>query len=478
MAPSKEQKPHHPSCQMPVANPPSRRRSPDDEGTEDYGTDTDFAKVLNPSDGISIDLSNPLCPQFNLEEKERERLLRPFRRTLVVKLMGRQPTMVLSLKKLRQCRRGKGKLFVWMFIRAVLHEESGREDNGGGMVFNAGGPEAKTMPVSGSGVKMHNVSGRQGRMSGVVAGKKENMKARKEQEGRAAQMGKKVVELRKERGFTGINNEELSNRVQDGVPSMKNISFVPGSNVDRFKWKEVSMTEKENLHPGGSYGKGLVNPVDANMRNMEENPIVNVNSSVGRPLAPLCLPSFNLLWSILKLGEVDMLFTAVYANPCEQRRQQVWSLLQEVAREVDEPWLVAGDFNEIKSPMEQKGGGRVNENRCHVFNEWIQQCELVDMEPKGPFFTWQGPKWDGAERVFKRLDRCLCNVKWLELFEDAEVRIIPRVGSDHHPMLVKLKREPFSFGVRRFRFELAWQMHNGFQDFLRTLEAGTDSVVN
>ncbi|KAI9111237.1 hypothetical protein K1719_017848 [Acacia pycnantha] len=135
-------------------------------------------------------------------------------------------------------------------------------------------------------------------------------------------------------------------------------------------------------------------------------------------------------------------------------------------KEVYEPWLVAGDFNEIKSPMEQKGGGRVNENQCHVFNEWIQQCELVDMEPKGPFFTWQGPKWDGLERVFKRLDRCLCNVKWLELFEDAEVRIIPRVGSDHHPMLVKLKREPFSFGVRRFRFELAWQMHNGFQDFL------------
>ncbi|KAI9111727.1 hypothetical protein K1719_017417 [Acacia pycnantha] len=120
----------------------------------------------------------------------------------------------------------------------------------------------------------------------------------------------------------------------------------------------------------------------------------------------------------LKLGEVDMLFT-VYANPCEQRRQQVRSLLREVAREVDEPWLVAGDFNEIKSPMEQKGGGRVNENRCHVFNEWIQQCELVDMEPKGPFFTWQGPKWDGAERVFKRLGRCLCNVKWLEMFEDA-----------------------------------------------------------
>ena len=76
-------------------------RNDDEEEREDYGADTDFAKVLNSSDGISVDLSNPLCPRFNLEEKERERLLQPFQRTLVVKLMGRQLAYGFMLRKLR-----------------------------------------------------------------------------------------------------------------------------------------------------------------------------------------------------------------------------------------------------------------------------------------------------------------------------------------------------------------------------------------
>lgn len=62
-----------------------------EEEVEDYGVNTDFAKVLNPSDGVSGDFSNPLCPKFTFEDKERERLMRPFHKTLVVKLVGRQP---------------------------------------------------------------------------------------------------------------------------------------------------------------------------------------------------------------------------------------------------------------------------------------------------------------------------------------------------------------------------------------------------
>ncbi|KAI9083833.1 hypothetical protein K1719_034091 [Acacia pycnantha] len=89
------------------------------------------------------------------------------------------------------------------------------------------------------------------------------------------------------------------------------------------------------------------------------------------------------------------------------------------------------------------------------------------METSGPFFTWKGPKWEGLERVFKRLDRCLCNINWLELFEDADVRVIPRVGSDHHPLLIKSMVEHPRAGLRNFRFEVAWQMHGEFEQFLQ-----------
>ncbi|KAI9080045.1 hypothetical protein K1719_037978 [Acacia pycnantha] len=169
----------------------------------------------------------------------------------------------------------------------------------------------------------------------------------------------------------------------------------------------------------------------------------------------------------LKLGWKEMLFTAVYANPCEQQRQQTWNSLHSLAREIFEPWLVAGDFNEIKTPLEQKGGGRVSETRCKKFNEWIQNCSLLDLETSGPFFTWKGPKWEGLERVFKRLDRCLCNVRWFKTFEDAEVRVIPRVGSDHHPLLIKMVMDPARAGIRNFRYEVAWQMHGEFKEFLQ-----------
>ncbi|KAI9107237.1 hypothetical protein K1719_021846 [Acacia pycnantha] len=70
-----------------------------------------------------------------------------------------------------------------------------------------------------------------------------------------------------------------------------------------------------------------------------------------------------------------------------------------------------------------------------------QRCGLHDVEAKGPFFTWKGPKWEGLDRVYKRLDRCLCNTEWIEKFENAEVRIVPRICSDHHPILVDLNAE-------------------------------------
>ncbi|KAI9125415.1 hypothetical protein K1719_004031 [Acacia pycnantha] len=171
-----------------------------------------------------------------------------------------------------------------------------------------------------------------------------------------------------------------------------------------------------------------------------------------------------------------MLFTAIYASPNERMRHRIWELLYNISLETNEPWLLAGDFNEIKSPLEQKGGGRVNEARCRNFNGWIQDCNLIDLEANGPFFTWKGPKWKGLDRVHKRLDRCLCNVLWQERFVNVEVRVIPRVGSDHHPIVVKLYVDYGRHRERPFRYEVAWQLHEGFDEVIRSNWKGLEDL--
>ncbi|KAI9123772.1 hypothetical protein K1719_005072 [Acacia pycnantha] len=58
----------------------------------------------------------------------------------------------------------------------------------------------------------------------------------------------------------------------------------------------------------------------------------------------------------LSLHGKKMLFTAVYATPNVSKRDRIWDMLQSMAGEINEPWLLVGDFNEIKTPLEQKGG--------------------------------------------------------------------------------------------------------------------------
>ncbi|KAK4265671.1 hypothetical protein QN277_026692 [Acacia crassicarpa] len=178
----------------------------------------------------------------------------------------------------------------------------------------------------------------------------------------------------------------------------------------------------------------------------------------------------------LRVGEDECLFSAVYASLSEHRRHDLWNLLSRLAGDIVVTWMLAGDFNDIKTPLEQVGGGRVNETRCKHFNNWIQDCNLIDVGAKGPFYTWKGPKWDGLERVYKRLDRCLCNVLWQEKFDKAEIQVVPRLCLDHHPLLVNLYGMEEGRRGRHFRYEAAWQMHEEFEQILTNSWKGEDEA--
>lgn len=109
--------------------------------------------------------------------------------------------------------------------------------------------------------------------------------------------------------------------------------------------------------------------------------------------------------------EDEWFFTAVYACPQEEGREELWLNMNRLSEQMEGKWFIAGDFNEIADPSEQKGGAQVNVDKCNNFKRRIDEWNLMDVDLKGQKFTWKGLKWRGYERLFKQLDICLYNVQ-------------------------------------------------------------------
>ncbi|KAI9090149.1 hypothetical protein K1719_028845 [Acacia pycnantha] len=67
-----------------------------------------FENVLDFNSGISVDLSDPLCPKFMIDDQERERLFKPFAKSLLVKLLGGSLSLYFLESKLNQIWARKG----------------------------------------------------------------------------------------------------------------------------------------------------------------------------------------------------------------------------------------------------------------------------------------------------------------------------------------------------------------------------------
>ncbi|GAU24370.1 hypothetical protein TSUD_390790 [Trifolium subterraneum] len=152
--------------------------------------------------------------------------------------------------------------------------------------------------------------------------------------------------------------------------------------------------------------------------------------------------NFHFIHVKVKEKDVDSwLLTVVYASPRDNERDTTRHQLMGLAANIQVPWLMMGDFNEIARTK----------------------------------FTWRGPKWNMHDKVFKKLDRVLCNVEWRLKYHEGFAKVLPRVQSDHHLIMVLCEGEPFNGGNRPFRFEAAWITHEDFHRLLcEKWERGSD----
>ncbi|PKI49687.1 hypothetical protein CRG98_029932 [Punica granatum] len=128
--------------------------------------------------------------------------------------------------------------------------------------------------------------------------------------------------------------------------------------------------------------------------------------------------------------------TAVYGHPTKSVRRELLTDLKRISTEINEEWLVIGDFNEITDTMEKIGGAPTNPMACLKFREVLEFCSLLDLGSNGPRLTWKGPVVGGYDHVYKQLDRAVSNASWRTLYSEA-------MGSNYFlkNLELKVKRE-------------------------------------
>ncbi|XP_042045031.1 uncharacterized protein LOC121791041 [Salvia splendens] len=125
------------------------------------------------------------------------------------------------------------------------------------------------------------------------------------------------------------------------------------------------------------------------------------------------------------------------------------------------PWFIGGDFNTILSAGDRMGSDTNRLAEMVDFAEAIEDCGLLDPGYDGSDFTW------AKNGLMERLDRVLINEVASQRFEAIRVTNLPRIASDHGPLLVRCKMPNTPGGGKAFRFQNMWVRHEGFNELVR-----------
>lgn len=120
-------------------------------------------------------------------------------------------------------------------------------------------------------------------------------------------------------------------------------------------------------------------------------------------------------------------------------------------------WVICGDFNSTRRQEEWRG-------KCWsyramtMFNDLINALALIDLPMNKQSYTWSNMQ---RTPTLARLDRFLVSTDWDQEFPLTEVVALPRITSDHCPILLSTERKCWS-RRNNFRFEKAWLNHEDF----------------
>jgi hypothetical protein len=180
------------------------------------------------------------------------------------------------------------------------------------------------------------------------------------------------------------------------------------------------------------------------------------------------------------MGDGEWRFTGFYGNPVRTKRRRNWELMKYLRRESDNPWICAGDFNEVLCASEQYGGNDRQEWMMEGFREAVDYCRFTDLGFSGLPYTWNN-KQQAPKNIKVRLDRALGDERFMDIFDNTSVRHVQTTESDHCCLLISISRSDWLRGgadERPFRFENMWVKHDRYSQVVEgSWQAGAQTLL-
>ncbi|KAA3477129.1 reverse transcriptase [Gossypium australe] len=173
--------------------------------------------------------------------------------------------------------------------------------------------------------------------------------------------------------------------------------------------------------------------------------------------------------------------TRFYGNLIERDRRESWNLLRQLIGDHNIPWIVLGDFNEITSSFEKRGGRLRSERQMLDFRMVLEECNLIDLGFIGRWFTWERGRVK-VTNIRERLDHGVVTLNWMELFPNYQIEYLTHSFSDHCPLLLDTmggSRIDQQHKERKFHFEAKRCLESSFEGLVRRWwEDTSESIPN
>jgi exonuclease III len=175
-------------------------------------------------------------------------------------------------------------------------------------------------------------------------------------------------------------------------------------------------------------------------------------------------------WSLIELKHIASKLTIalfnLYVLTLHSEKKECWKTLNEFL-EQNSPnnIIIAGDLNLVMNGKEKRGGRSSKDQMIFVVEDIIQQWDLMDFKPCKGLYTWTNNR-TGEEHISARLDRFLVQSTLLLERKLISTAILPKLTSDHKPILLLLEEEE-NLGPILFRFSPLWKIKSGFAEMVR-----------